>query len=373
MAARARQSVASDAARIAAHRLAAQGIARHQHADAAGLVGWMGAIQAQDPAGARWAVAMRLAARGVTEAAILRALETGAIIRTHAMRWTWQLVAASDLHWLLPLVAPGLVRRAARRSRELDLDERTFRRSRAALERALAGGAHLTRDELRAALEAAGVSTADERLSHLLGRAELDGLICSGAPRGKSATYALLEARAPRPAAPWPRERALTELARRYFRSRGPATMADFVWWSGLPPAEARTAVQRVEPELARETIAGQPTWRDPEVVPPGRAALAQAYLVPPFDEILVAYKDRAALLDPIHARRLNAGGGMLSPSVLLRGRVVATWRRTLGRAEVAIAVQPFERLTAQDRDAIAAAAGRYAAFLQLKPALEFA
>ena len=123
----------------------------------------MGAIQAQDPAGARWAVGMRLGAPRVTEAAILRAIEAGAIIRTHAMRWTWQLVAASDLHWLLPLVAPVLVRRAARRFRELDLDERTFRRSRAALERALAGGAHLTRDELRAALEAAGVAAADGR------------------------------------------------------------------------------------------------------------------------------------------------------------------------------------------------------------------
>ncbi|MFL5308377.1 MAG: winged helix DNA-binding domain-containing protein [Polyangia bacterium] len=370
---RAPQLVPADATRVAAHRLAAQGIARHPYADPAGLVGAMGAIQAQDPAGARWAVAIRLGGRGLTETAILRAIETGAIVRTHAMRWTWQLVAASDLHWLLPLVAPVLVRRAARRFRELDLDERTFRRSRAALERALAGGAHLTRDELSAALDAAGISTADgRRLSHLLGRAELDGVIGSGAPRGKAATYALLETRAPRPATPWPRERALAELARRYFRTRGPATLADFVWWSGLPPAEARAAVQQVEPELARETIAGQATWRDPDASPAGRAALAGAYLVPPFDEILVAYKDRAALLDPAHARRLNAGGGMLAPAVLLGGRVVGIWRRTLARAEVAITIYHFDRLTAADRDAITAAAGRYAAFLGLKPVVEF-
>ncbi len=379
---RARQPVAWDATRVAAQRLAAQRIAPHAEVDPADLVAWMGAMQAQDPAGARWAVGMRLGGRAVTEAAILRAIESGAIIRTHAMRWTWQLVAACDLHWLLPLVAPVLVRRAARRFRELDLDERAFRRSRGALERALGGGAHLTRDELRAALDQAGVSTADgRRLSHLLGRAELDGVICSGAPRGKSATYALLEERVPRPATPWPRERALAELARRYFRSRGPATMADFVWWSGLPPAEARAALQTVEPELARETIAfadlgssatGRPAWRDPEVTPAGRAALAGAHLVPPFDEILVAYTDRAAVLEPLHARRLNAGGGMLAPSVLLRGRVVGTWRRTLGRAEVAIAVQPFERLVAEDREAIAGAARRYAGFLQLKAAVEF-
>jgi hypothetical protein len=375
---RARSFSAADTTPVAAHRLAAQRIARRAPGDPAALVGWMGAIQAQDAAGARWAVAMRLAGRGVTESAIRRAIDAGTIIRTHAMRWTWQLVAAADLHWMLPLVAPILVRRAARRFRELGLDERTLRRSRAAIERALGDGAHLTRDELRAALEAASIPNAEGRLSHLLGRAELDGVICSGAPRGQSATYALLEGRAPRSAAPWPRERALAELARRYFRSRGPATLADFIWWSGLPPAEARLAVQIVEPELTHEAIAGHPTWRDPDTAPAGRAALGDAYLVPAFDEILVAYKDRAALLDPVHARRLNAGGGMLSPAVLLGGRVVGVWRRTLGRATVDIAIHPFDpltrltRLTPDDRASITGAARRYAGFLQLKAAVEF-
>ncbi len=356
---------------VAAQRLAAQRIARPTDRAPAALVARMGAIQAQDPAGARWAVALRLAGKPVTEQEILRALADGAIIRTHAMRWTWQLVAPADLHWMLPLVAPTLFRRAARRLRELELDEKTLRRSRAALERALRDGAHLTRDQLRAALEAAGVSaSAGGRLSHLLGHAELQGVICSGAPRGAAATYALVASRVPPPASPWSREESLAELARRYFRSRGPATLADFAWWSGLPPAQARAALDSVQAELASDPIAGVPAWRDPDAAP--ARVREEAHLVPPFDEILVAYRDRAALLDPAHARRLNAGGGMLAPAVVLGGRLIATWRRTLGRAEVAVTVSPFQRLTRPEQDTVARAAGRYARFLGSKLALAF-
>jgi len=350
---------------IAARRLAAQRIARREHRDPAALVSWMGALQAQDPAAARWAVGMRLAGASPREAAIQRALDEGTIIRTHVMRWTWQLVAAADLHWMLPLIGPEVIRRAARRFRELALDEATFRRSRGVLERALRDGAHRTRDELGAALAAAGIATEDgRRLSHLLGRAELEGIICSGATRGKAATFALLAARAPRPAAAWPRERALAELARRYFRSRGPATVADFVWWSGLRPAEARAALESVRPELARDTLDGREAWRDPEGAVAPRAALADAHLIPPFDELLIAYKDRGAVLDPQHATHMNAGGGMLPGAVVLGGRVVASWRRTLVRDEVAVQVRPFARIAAADRAKIQRAAGRYARFL---------
>jgi hypothetical protein len=356
---------------VAAQRLAAQRIARPDHRSPAALVAWMGAIQAQDPAGARWAVALRLAGKPVAEQEILGALQEGSIIRTHVMRWTWQLVTPADLHWMLPLVAARLFQRAARRFRELGLDQKTLGRSRAILERALRDGAHLTRDELRAALEAGRVSAAaGGRLSHLLAHAELQGVICSGAPRGAAATYALLETRAPRPASPWSREESLAELARRYFRSRGPATVADFTWWSGLSPAEARAAAQSVESELARQEIDGYTAWADPDAGRPRSGE--RAHLVPPFDEILVAYKDRAALLDPAHARRLNAGGGMLAPSVVLGGRVGGIWRRTMGRTEVAVSISAFDRLTRTDRDAVAQAAERYARFLGLKLALAF-
>lgn len=223
---------------LAERRLAVQQIARHSFATPRELVAWLGAVQAQDYAGAKWAVALRL--RGApTDASIERALADGDVLRTHALRGTWQLVAPADVRWILSLVAPRLVARNATRYRELALDAATFRRCNTALVRALRGGDHLTRAELAAALQDAGIATGGQRLAFLLQRAELEALVCSGARRGRQSTYALLDHRAPDSRALPERDQALAELAGRYFRSRGPATVEDFTWWSGLTAADA--------------------------------------------------------------------------------------------------------------------------------------
>jgi hypothetical protein len=330
----------------------------------------MGAVQAQDPLGVRWALGVRLAGRP-GEAAITRALAEGTILRTHVMRWTWQLVTPADLRWMLPLVSARLVARAAGRHRELALDAASFRRAHAAFALALGGGAHLTRAELAAALRAAGIDPGGPRLSHLLGHAELHGLVSSGAPRGKQPTWALLDARAPAAAAALPREEALAELARRYFTSRGPATARDFAWWSGLPVAEVRAAIDGAGAALCEEMIGGVAHWQAREPPAATGAVLEDAYLLPAFDEYLVAYQDRAAVLDARHARHHNAGGGMLSPVVVVGGRVAGTWRRTLGRERVTVSLSLFERPGARDQARIAAAAERYGAFLGLETELE--
>jgi hypothetical protein len=355
---------------IVARRAAVQQVTRSAFREPAELVAWMGAVQAQDPLGARWALGLRLAGRP-GEAAIVRALAEGTILRTHVMRWTWQLVTPADLRWMLPLVSARLVARAARRHRELALDASTLRRAHAALAGALDGGAHLTRAELAAALRAAGIDPGGPRLSHLLGHAELHGIVCSGAPRGKQPTWALLDARAPAAGAPLARQEALAELARRYFTSRGPATARDFAWWSGLAPAEARAGIAGAGAALAQDVIDGVVHWQAPQPPAATRAALDDAYLLPAFDEYLVAYQDRSAMLDPRHARHHNAGGGMLSPVVVVGGRVVGTWRRTLARKGVTVSLALFETPAAGDRARIAAAAERYGAFLGLEAEIE--
>jgi hypothetical protein len=355
---------------IAARRLAAQQIARRAFTKPAELVAWMGAVQAQEPLAARWAVGLRLGGRGGAAGganAIERALADGSVLRTHVLRWTWQLVTPADLHWMLPLVAPRLMARAARRHRELALDTGTFRKAKAAFTRALADGAHRTRAELGAAPRAAGVAPDGQRLPHLLGHAELQGLLCSGAPRAKQATWALLARRAPPAGAALTHDEALAELARRYFRSRGPASAADFAWWSGLAPAEARAGLAAVAAELTSESIAGVTTWRAREAPRVPAAALADAYLLPAFDEYLVAYRDRGAVLSPRDTRRINAGGGLLAPTIVIAGQVVGTWRRTLGRGVVTIALSLFGKPTPPDRARIKAAAERYGAFLGLE------
>ena len=349
---------------IVARRLLSQQIARPAFTALRDLVAYLGAVQAQDYGAVKWAVGLRLTG-AATDASVEKAINEGAVLRTHALRGTWQLVAPADIRWMLELVAPRLIANYATRYRQLELDAAAFRRSNAALAKALRRGGQLTRAELASAIEGAGISTAGQRLAHLLQRAELDGLICGGARRGKQFTYALLDDRAPKPEARLERDEALAELARRYFRSRGPATIDDFKWWSGLAPADARAGLESARSALASSVIGGRTYWhgKDAAAKTPSRAA----FLLPAFDEYLIAYRDRDAVLDPKHVKRLNAGGGMLGPCVVFDGRVIGTWRRTLTRTAVAIDIDWFEVPAPRANQAIAAAARRYGAFLGLE------
>jgi Winged helix DNA-binding domain len=353
------------AAVLAARRLSVQQIALHAFTTPREVVTWLGAVQAQDYAAARWAVGVRLPNEAATDASIEDAVAVGAVIRTHALRGTWQLLAPADVRWMLALVTPRLVARSATRHRQLGLDAAAFRRSHRALEKALRDGNHLTRDELAAELRSAGIFTADQRLAHLLARAELDALICSGAPRGKQSTYALLDNRAPKPPAPLARDEALAKLARCYFRSRGPATIGDFTWWSGLTASDARNGLESVKSTLVSDVVEGHTYWRtcEPHTTIPSTIA----YLLPAFDEYLVAYRNRDAVLDPKHVKRLNAGGGMLDPCVVFDSHVIGTWRRVFVRTTVAIEIDLFKTPTSRELRAILVAAERYGSFLGLE------
>jgi hypothetical protein len=341
----------------------AQGMAGAGAATPGEVVAALGAVQAQDYGAAKWALGLRLAPPP-TDQLVERALDDAAVLRAHALRGTWQLMAPPDIRWILALVAPRLVASYAGRYRQLGLDAATFRRSNAALLKALRPGQELTRAELATALASAGVSTAGQRLAYLLQRAELDALICGGARRRKQLTYALLDRRAPTVPRPLERSQALAELSRRYFHSRGPATVEDFIWWSGLAPSDARAGLESVRATLIPEVLDGTTYWR------PDSAALTAAsptaHLLPAFDEYLVAYRDRGAVLDPAYSHRLNPGGGMLNPCVVLDGRVVGMWRRTLARDAITVEIGLFQPVTRSGSRAITDAAGRYGAFLGL-------
>jgi Winged helix DNA-binding domain len=373
---------------LPAARLAGQQLSRHDFTGPREVVAWLGAVQAQDWAASKWAVGVRLPS-GTTDEAVERAVDQGEIVRIHALRWTWQLIAPQDVRWILALVAPRLMTKVARRHRELELDAPTIRRSNAAIAAALGDGAHMTRTQLASVLARARVSSAGQRLPHLLALAELDALIGSGARSGKQPTWALLDGRVP-VSKSLDRADALAKLARRYFRSRGPATVDDFAWWSGLSPADARAAVASIDHTLVAEVIEGRAHWCDPS----GAAARTTGtHLLPAFDEYLVSYRNRDAVLAPQHAKRLNAGGGMLGPCVVHGGQVVGNWRRTLARAgaskavhapetsktgkagktsssgktakeTLAVEVDLFTRATDMQKAAIARATMRYAAFL---------
>jgi hypothetical protein len=322
------------------------------------VVSHLCAIQAQDFLGALWAIGVRL--RNATERMVEKALEERRIIRTWPLRGTLHFVAAEDARWMLDLLAPGVIsRNASRLEREHGVNEPVLKRSRAAIRRALAGGGALTRSAIYEVLDKARISTAGGRGLQIVWQLAHEGLICFGPRQGKQQTFVLLDDWLPA-SAHMPRDEALPKLARRYVTGHGPATIADFVWWSGLPVSDAKKALELARPDLAHE----QNYW----FAPPADAHPSQAvHLLPPFDEFTVAYKNREDVLDPHFARRVNNGGGMLQAVVTVAGRVVGTWKRTLRPDSVVITMALFRRLTKKETRALDEACDRYAEFLGVK------
>ena len=265
---------------------------------------------------------------------IEQAFTDGTILRTHILRPTWHFVLPADIRWMLALTAPRIIAASAYYYRTLGLDDTVFSHSNAVLAKALQGGKQLTRPELVSVLQQAGIVTDDlQRFTYIIMRAELDGIICSGGRRGKQFTYALLDERAPQ-ARILDREEALAELAGRYFTSHGPATLQDFVWWSGLTVADARIGLELVTSQLMHEVIDGQTYWRSASM--PSAKDLSQTiYLLPNFDEYTVGYTDRSAIFDMSDAEKFDTPGNVLNPTIVLDGLVVGTWKRTIKKDTV--------------------------------------
>jgi hypothetical protein len=352
---------------ISAQRLLNQQLNHSSFQDVEDIVRWLGAVQAQEYSGAKWGIAQRTPS--LTNADIDDALTQGAILRTHAMRPTWHFVTPQDIRWMLSLTAPRVHAVNASYYRKLGLNQAVFDHSNALLIRILHGGKHLTRSEVGSALlQAKILDTADDRLRliYLLMRAELDGVICSGALRGKQHTYALLDERAPL-IQPLERDEALAEFARRYFTSHGPATLQDYIWWSGLAPADGRAGLELAKPQLASQVVAGKTFWFS--LKSPVNMSLPIAHLLPAFDEYTVAYQDRSPILDPQYKEQARASNGMV---VLLDGHIAGAWKRTVSKKTVMVEIRPFKALTDAQGQAIQAAADRYGAFLGLPVGLSY-
>ncbi len=320
------------------------------------VVRWLGAVQAQDFQGAKWALALRMSK--ATDAAVEAAFNEGQILRTHLLRPTWHFVAPDDIRWLLRLTAPRINVRCGSAYRKYELDNATLKRSNKALTRALQGGKHLTRSVLKKVLNQSGIAADDTvRMAHILLRAELDGVLCSGPRVGKQFTYALLEERVP-VTQTLSRDEALARLTQRYFTSHGPATLQDFIWWSGLTTADARHCVQLVDRHLRQELIE-EKVYLSPRAVK-SQKSRHSAHLLPAYDEYTVAYKDREAIYVRTNGKPSITTWGLLGPIVIVDGRPVGTWKRTNKQ----ISLNLPQDLKEPARSAIAQATDRYEAFL---------
>jgi hypothetical protein len=358
-------SPAADPLATVRRRLEGQRLAGEPFDDPTAAVAWLGAVQAQEFAEVKWSLAER--ARDATDAGVEAAFARGDLIRTHALRPTWHLATREDVRWLLRVTAPRVHALNRFMYKQTGLDAETLCRGHAVVARVLADGEPRTRPELAAELGRAGVVAEGMRLAYLIMHAELEELVASGPRRGKQHTYALLDHRAPAgPLEDRPREALVAELVRRYFTSHGPATVKDFTTWSSLTVAETKAGLDRTGPRSSapRTTRAAPGTprpaaWRPP---PPTTGA----YLIPMYDETIVAYRDLRVVLEQPAPRP-----GLLDRAIVIDGRTVGSWRRTLSARAVRVEATLFTPLDAAAAAALDAAVARFGRFLGLAASLE--
>jgi hypothetical protein len=345
---------------ICARRLGNQGLIRPASTKASEAVARLGAVQAQDYSGGKWALSQRT--RGVIDTQVEAELSDGSILRTHVLRPTWHFVAPADIRWMLALTAPRIRMVLAHYDRTLGIDATVLRRTKLVLTRALRDGQERTRAELATELTRAGIRTdGTQRLARIMMHAELDALICSGARRGKQFTYALLDERVPS-SQPIDRDSALHELARRYFATRGPATEADFAWWSGLTKGDAVRAAESAESSLDSAVIGKRRYWFPRTRAPRFRRPLAR--LLSLYDEYFIGLRDRSAMHGRLSsARHLERVGFPSMNVVTIDGQAVGEWARSVTRKTATIAVRLYIALGKPERDGIAREVDRLAAF----------
>lgn len=352
------------------------------------IVEWQGAVQAQDYPGGLWGIGLRLP--GTTLDDIEKALTDRKIIRTWPMRGTLHFVPARDAGWMLELLTPRVIRRSAGRYKELGLTEEIFERSKELFTKALEGGRQLTRDAMYEVLAKGGIVPDGQRGYHIIGHLAQKGVICFGTREGRQQTFVLFDE--------WvadskrlERDEALAELARRYFTSHGPATLQDFIWWTGLTTADAKAGLEMVKPHLMQEVIDGKLYWFTPSSsIPAINDRSPIACLLPNYDEYMIGYKDRSAMF-PILPKKLDSRGNIaFNHTIIINGITVGGWRRESKRNEskkddnkgkdrkrkdtrkkdskdngIVIKTRLFRPLDKAEKEALAIAVNRYGEFLE--------
>lgn len=353
---------------IAVIRLASQQIVSTTFKTPKDIVDWMGAMQAQDYAMAKWGIGMRLPQS--TRQDVEKAIDTGKIIRTHVLRPTWHFVSPEDIYWMLELTAPRLKRSMRSRDKELGLTETLYTKSNSIIEKALEKDTYLTREELMIKLQKAKIPTHDYRSGHLMFRAELDGIACGGAAKNKKQTYALLSKRVKRTTA-LNKDEALAKLARRYFSSHCPATLKDFIWWSGLSVKDAQNGLDLVKPHFISEIIGAETYWLSNSFAK-FSTSKASAHLLPAFDEFTISYKDRSATLPLGHQKKAFTSNGIFKPVVIVNGEGIGLWKRILKKEKVIIETELFKKPTVAVKDLIKKAGERYGRYLEMPAEIHF-
>lgn len=322
------------------------------------VVEWLGAMQAQEYAMAKWAIALRLE-NGFKEADIESAFNNGEILRTHLLRPTWHFVSPKDIRWMLQLTSPRVHAVNAFMYRQTGLDSKIFKKANDIFIKKLEGNKHLTRDELSKALAKKKIAADGHKLGYIMMQAELDGVICSGARQGKQHTYALLEERAPG-VKPLTRDEALATMTERYFTSRGPATVKDFTWWSGLTVKEAKAGIAMLSKDFTTAVINDEEYIFRPSGIKPAKKHQL-TFLMPDYDEYGIAYKDRSAIS---HKDIKIPKGLVFNRIFVIDGMGAGTWKPIVKSKTTDVEITLFRELNRTGQLALDKAIKRYKEFI---------
>lgn len=300
------------------------------------VVAWMGAMQGQEYRMMRWAVAMRT--KKPSARAFMADFNSGAIIRTHLLRTTWQLVAAEDYAWMLSLcrnkALGGL--RGWMHANGIDIPASEEESISAIFAEAVSGRNDVLKEDLGEALIRRDIRMDDQRLSYHIRLAELSGLLCSGILHPYKRTLALVSERIPQAALPMEQDEALSLLARKYFQSHSPATLEDFLWWSGLNKRDCLQGIFFLGGELSAEKWKGQTFYLHDGCRLRGFRS-GHVHLLPSYDEYLIGYKSRHIALHPGYRHHAHDNSGTFWNVVLQDGEVIGNWSAAGGDVSVTL------------------------------------
>ena len=305
-------------------RLLNQQLVAPQFSDPAELVGYMGAMQAQEYRMMRWAVAMRT--RKPSAKAFKQAFDNGRIIRLHLMRGTWQLVAAEDYWMMIDLCANKAiaVTKGWMSSNKISIPDEELTKVRDILAQTAADLGSATKEDFVSALAEKDIRMDDHRLSYHIRMAEMSGTLCSGNMLPMKATYALT-ANKVKTKEKTDRDEALMLFTRKYFQSRQPATLEDFVWWSGLNISDCRKGIALLGNSIRVERWRGRDFYLT-ETCRIRGFRKGKFLLIPPYDEYLISYKSRDIVLPPEHKHHAHNNSGIFQPVIAYAGTICGNW-----------------------------------------------
>lgn len=351
---------------IVQYRLVNQQIAGTNCINAEELVTTLGAMQAQEYSLSKWSIGLRLP--HVTDSDIEKVFNDGKIIRTHILRPTWHFVSPKDIRWMLSLSAPRVKAVNASMYRKMELDNKIFKKTNNILQKTLEGGKQLTRTKLAIELGRKKIVAEGIRLSCIMMQAELDGIICSGAKNGKQFTYALLDEKVP-PSKQMKDDEALAELTKRYFNSRGPATLKDFATWSGLSLAQVKKGLAIVVNDFNHIKIDNTnyyfPSMPSNKILSNEISSKQNIHLLPIYDEYIMGYKDRSFYFNSKF--KINSPSShTFDNTIIIDGQIAGTWRRMIQKKSIELEYNLFKALNEADKKKFLFAVAQYSKFLEM-------